>query len=144
MSRIPKKLYAEIVRTVNAIENCRKSGNTNWFDRHETTLAALLGFLPHGSGIDNGCELVSAKPDKLVIAFSFHHMNENGYYTHWSDYKLTLRPCLQFGTSSTISGRDVNGIKDYLHDEFHACLTSNVWADESGKWHCGLYETFTK
>ena len=137
MSRTPTPLYREISSLLSAIENCKKRNNTEWEDKHTVSLDTLVGFLPSGGGIDMGPKLDTDKstPEKLVFHFSYHHMNENGYYDGWTDHTLTVRPSLQFGIDTRISGRDRNQIKEYLFDTFHHALTAKVWQDENGKWY---------
>lgn len=84
-------------------------------------------FLPSGSGIDNGCEIDQWKiqKNKLVffkITFYYHHMNDAGYYTHWTEHRVTVTPNWN-GIDFKISGRDTAGLKDYLYDIFHLALT---------------------
>lgn len=80
--------------------------------------------MPRGSGIDAGTSLDFAKstPEKLVFDTSFHHMNEVGYYDGWTEHVVTVRPTFDSGFDLTISGRNRNQIKDYLHDVFTAAL----------------------
>lgn len=139
----PTPLYREFVSVLNAIDNCRKSGNSEWLERHETTLEQLSKFLPSGSGIDCGTTLDrdSSNSEKLVFTFSYHHMDENGMYCGWTEHKLTIRASLQFGIDLRISGRDRNGIKEYLHETYQYALTSKVWQDDSCQWHSEQFET---
>lgn len=55
---------------------------------------------------------------------AFHHMNESGYYDGWTGHTITVKASLSHKFTLTISGRDRNGIKEYLHD------TYNSWLDE--------------
>ena len=138
MSRTPTPLYRQISSFLAGAENCRKIGNDKWQDRHEANLETLIGFLPSGSGINNGIELDrdSSTPEKLVFNFSFHHMNDAGFYDGWTDHKLTVKPSLQFGIDIRISGNDRNNVKDYLHELFQHALTVKVWWDDNDKWQC--------
>jgi hypothetical protein len=130
------------VATLAAMENCRKSGNSEWLDKHETTLDIFERWLPSGSGIDCGTTIdrEATTRNKLVLKFSYHHMNDNGMYCGWSEYKFTVKPCLLFGIELTISGRDKNGLKDYLYEVYSHALQSLVWQTEDCVWHYGLYE----
>ncbi len=120
------------------MENCRRSGNSEWLASHTATIDSLVkDFMPSGSGIDCGtkfdwdassCERQAAGeyPSRLVFLFSFHHMNENGMYDGWTEHKAIVRPSLQFGFSLTITGRNRNGIKEYLHEVFSADLSAEL------------------
>lgn len=143
MTRTPKKLYREIASILNAIDNCRKSGNTTWLEKHEDSLKTLCDFLPSGSGIDCGTILNRDKStsEKLVFDFSYHHMNEYGMYDGWTEHTLTIRPSLQFGIDIRISGRDRNQIKEYLYETYSYALQSEVWQSEHGNWFNSMYAT---
>ena len=103
----------------------------------------LEDLLPSGSGIDNGTkiDLEKSRANKIVLTFSFHHMDEHGGYCGWSDYKAVLRPGWH-GVELEIFGKDKNGILDYLHDTFrHQIVNEELGqaeADELLKIHMGL------
>lgn len=142
MARTP--LYREIVSTLNAISNCRKFGNSEWLKRHEASLDWFEKQLPSGCGIDCGTTIDREKSNdsKLVLYFAFHHMDENGFYCGWSDYRCVVRPSLQFGIDVSIYGRNTNDIKEYLHEAFRFHLESKVWQSGDSVWHNGMFETF--
>lgn len=122
-----RPLYRAIATTLQAMENCCKAGNAEWLDKHGETLKALTAQLPSGSGIDNGTKLLAdeCKPGKLVFAFGFHHMNENGMYDGWTEHELHVTPSFD-GIDLRITGLDRNDIKDYLYDVYHHALTAEV------------------
>lgn len=142
----PTPLYRELSSVLSAIDNCRKSGNNSWLDRHESTIKTLVDFLPSGSGIDNGVTLDrdASTPEKLVFTFGFHHMNDTGMYDGWTQHTLTVKPSLQFGIDIRISGRDRNQIKDYLYEIFQNALTDTVWQSADCVWHYSAYEQFAQ
>lgn len=76
--------------------------------------------LPHGSGLDNGVsiDLNRSKSDKIVFNTEFHHMNENGYYDGWTSHSLIVTPKFG-GYDLRITGKNRNGIKEYLYDLFY-------------------------
>jgi hypothetical protein len=122
-------LYSRIANLLMSIDNCEKSGNTEWHVRHSDTLNALVKkHMPHGSGFDNGTHFAWEKSnsEKLVFETSFHHMNENGYYDGWSDHTITVKPSLTFGFNMTVSGKNRNEIKDYIGDVFYDALRTEV------------------
>lgn len=84
--------------------------------------------LPTGSGFDSGTtvgvDLSTA--NCLVLHTSFHHMNEHGMYDGWTEHTLRVRPTFDGSVRITISGKNRNEIKDYIHDVFHAALTASV------------------
>lgn len=84
----------------------------------------LEDLLPSGSGIDCGTkiDLEKSRWNKIVLTFSFHHMDEHGGYCEWSNYKAVIRPDWQ-GIRVEIFGKNKNGILDYLGDLYHHALT---------------------
>jgi hypothetical protein len=118
----------KIASTLAAIQNCRDSGNSEWLARHAETLATIeRNELPSGSGIDSGTrvDVERSTPEKLVFLASFHHMNDCGMYDGWTEHRVTVRPSLVYGLDIRVSGRDRNGIKDYLADVFQTALTAD-------------------
>lgn len=113
-------VYKILASTIDARENCRKSGNTEWFERHSDTIDEIMKTAPSGSGIDSGTKIDMERStgDKLIFTFGYHHMDESGYYVEWTDHVLTVRPSLQFGIDLKISGRDRNDIKEMLYEEY--------------------------
>lgn len=116
---------ARIAELVEARSNCQASGNAEWLERHTSTLHEIVrDHMPSGSGVDHGCQvdLNASKRNKLVIIVPFHCMNQDGYYVGWRTYRITVRPAFQ-SIDVAVSGRDYNGIKDYLGELFHEILT---------------------
>ena len=124
-----KKLYSEISSLLLAIDNCKKSGNEEWCEKHKEKIWELCKeYLPSGSGFDSGCQidLDKSNPEKLVFYTSFHHMDSNGYYCGWTDHAITVKPSLFSGFKLSISGRDKNETKDYMYEMFDDCLRQEV------------------
>lgn len=81
---------------------------------------------PNGSGIDNGTFIHETSTSKRVVLITaFHHMNDHGTYCGWSEHKLIITPEFT-GFDLKITGRDRNGIKDYLGDLYHSWLSSEA------------------
>lgn len=135
-----KPVYQHISTLLNAIANCQARQDTNsvnWGNRHESTIESLVkNFMPSGSGVDCGTKLLfdESNSERLVFAFSFHHMNECGYYDGWTEHKAIVTPSLQFGYNLKITGRDRNGIKEYLHETFAFALDRETEMDTNGNW----------
>jgi hypothetical protein len=112
-----------------AANNCEKSGNAEWKAKHTDRLNALVReHMPSGSGFDAGTKLdfSASNPNSLVFTTEFHHMNEHGGYCEWSSHRICVQPSLQFGFVLTVSGRNVRGIKDYIHDAFAIAIEAEV------------------
>ena len=160
MSIIPTPLYREFSSIIQAIKNCRGKGHhvdhvglvtghetQEQLENHETNLKKLIDYLPSGSGIDNGVELDrdESHAERLVFHFSYHNMDENGYYEGWDDYTMIVTPSLLFGFNLEFKGEGVtddnDDLIDYLHDTFNQSLHSRVWQTPDCHWHSELYET---
>lgn len=123
-----RPIYMELAALLVAQANCRKSGNTEWLERHGDRISELMRNAPSGSGFDSGTKLDAdkSKPDKLVFTTSFHHMDESGGYDGWTDHEVIVRPSLMSGFDLRITGRDRNGIKEYIAEIFHSFLTGKT------------------
>ena len=117
-------LYQLIASTVDAMTRC----TDEWKQKHNETLTTLEDYLPSGSGIDSGTEIDRERStgEKIVLYTEYHHMNETGMYDGWTDHTITVRPSLIHRIRLTISGRDRNEIKDYLHDVYYWALCENL------------------
>lgn len=126
---ILRPLYRELASLLQARANCARANNDEWYDKHAERIETLVKqWMPSGSGIDTGTEIDfdASTPSKLVFVFSYHHMDENGYYNGWTDHKCIVRPSLAFGIDIRISGRDRNMVKDYLYEVYHHAITTDV------------------
>ncbi len=137
--RQARYLYSELGNLVQARINCDRAvpRNTEWYNKHSTAIANLVErFMPHGSGFDNGTQidLEASHATKLVFHTAFHHMNESGMYDGWTEHTVTVTPAFD-GINLRVSGRNQNGIKDYIGDCFSDALTTRiVWSDERQVW----------
>jgi hypothetical protein len=131
------KLYQFIASTIDARERTGKfDTNNEWYRKHCRVLELIeKGWLPSGSGIDNGCKLNldESNMNKIVIEFSYHHMNDNGFYDGWTEHKITITPDLVFDISLKITGKNINDIKDYFHEVFQHNLTQEVSKEEQAE-----------
>lgn len=79
-------------------------------------------YAPSGSGVDAGINLQEeSKPQKLVFSCDFHHMDDQGVYDGWTAHNAIVTPTFG-GFDVRITGRDRNGVKDYLAGLFHNWL----------------------
>jgi hypothetical protein len=122
----------ELVNALVARTNCQKANppNTEWETKWDARIQQLIELLPSGSGFDTGTQLDEDRNfnprAKVVFNTAFHHMNDGGMYNEWTEHTITVKPCLLFGYSLTISGRDKNDIKDYINDMFHFTLDAQA------------------
>ena len=123
-----RTVAAHLASLLQARRNCVASGNSEWLGRHSRRIELIeRNHLPHGAGIDVGVklDLAESTPFQLVLKFSYHCMNQDGYYDGWRDYTAKVKPTFD-GIAVTIHGRDYNGVKDYLHDVFREALSAEI------------------
>jgi len=128
------KLYQELASLICAIENCHRSGNIDWLNKHTDRLGALVKeHMPSGSGFDLGTSFDedNSTTERLIFHTSFHHMNDGGYYDGWTSHSVVVTPSLAFGFNLKVTGRDRRDIKDYIGETFHAALNSDVQGSAS-------------
>lgn len=127
---------------VSAISQCLLSLSRNPEDVvWQTRLDSLVDLLPSGSGIDSGSKILdNSKPLDIRIQADFHHMDEHGFYSGWTEHVIRVTPSFD-GIDVRVSGRDRNQIKDYLADTYHYALTRPVRLDvaTTGDWKTATY-----
>jgi hypothetical protein len=121
---------AIIASMVQAKINCGEATN-GWESRWNHRLEWIgRNVLPSGSGFDSGSSVCLGKSDSqmLFIETAYHHMDEAGYYDGWTEHTVRVRPTF-FGVALTVTGRDRNGIKDYIGETFQYVLDNPMDAD---------------
>ncbi len=141
---LPRKLYQILAGSVQARLNCladeeRTNEKHAWTVKHTYIIETLVKeFMPSGSGIDSGTkiDLDQSTGEKLVFHFGYHHMDEYGGYDGWTEHKLTVTPSLQFKFNLSISGRNRNDIKEYLHETYSCALDEVLEWDNEQECYC--------
>ena len=118
-----------IASLLQAIENCRSASNPNpeWEMRHARRLSRFIEeYLPSGSGWDCGTKLdiENSTATRLVFYGEFHHMADTGY-DGWTVHSIVARPEFD-GVALTVTGRNRNDIKEYLHELFYNALMLRI------------------
>lgn len=127
-------LIQAIMTTHEAIENCKRSGNSEWQVKHGIVLKHLFTMLPSGSGIDSGTKVEEISSERVKLSCGFHHMNEVGSYNGWTEHSIRVTPGWN-GPLITIRGPNRNDILAYLHEVYDVCLTSEVLQSSDGLYH---------
>lgn len=106
----------------------RSSINPVHQELSEDRIERLMEDAPSGSGFDGGTKFdyEKSKENKLIFSTSYHHLSEHGYYTGWTDHKITVTPDFRSGFDLDVSGRDKNSIKEYIADTFYTWLLEEV------------------
>jgi hypothetical protein len=133
-------LAAAIAAAVIARNNSIKSGNKEWKLKWEDRLNQLADCLPSGSGVDKGTAIGwgSKSPDTdLVFVMEFHHMDSNGSYDGWTEHVLYVKATFDNSFKIRVTGKDKNGIKDYLAELLADALRTEApdypWATEAAE-----------
>lgn len=130
------KLYQKIARTCQAMLNSDANGNDTWSSRHTSTLEEIQReHFPHGSGLDGEVYIDMGRtgPQKLIITFEYHFMDDHGYYDGWAAFDLIVTPDLGHGFDLKIKWYSHENDKykvqkykpvldDYLHELWHEVL----------------------
>lgn len=123
------KLYQELAGRFQAYQNCIKSNNQEWEEKHRNRIEILIDSLPHGSGIDGRTtfDFKRSSETKIVINSSFHVMDENGFYDGWIDFSLILEPSWN-DIELIIKGKfgKHQDLKEYILDIFYEALNQEV------------------
>jgi hypothetical protein len=123
-------VYKKLAIATAARLTCEKQGNWEWFGKWEDDIKRICDdYLPHGSGIDDGCSFnFTSRPNSLLIESGYHAMNENGYYDRWIDFTVRVTPSLAFDFDLLIKGNfgKYQDCKDSLYDLFHTALSEEV------------------
>jgi hypothetical protein len=121
---VAQAIHAALV----AIDNCEKHGNTEWLARWKAYVDRIAKeCLPSGAGIDAGTRVVGRTSEGrgIELLLDYHAMNETGYYIGWTEFRAYVRPAFD-GLEITLSGRNVNDCKEYLHQALHGALSAEL------------------
>ena len=123
-----RKVYKELANRIIAVENCKKSNNETWEDKHSEVIEYIENnVLPSGSGINSGTtiDLEKSNRDKLVLIAEYDYMNESGFYMYTIPFVVTVKPSLLFDFELTIKGNfgKQQDIKEYLYDVYREVLS---------------------
>lgn len=118
-----KKLYSALATKLDIIEK------GNHVNLQEQCLQNLQDkYFPYGSGFDNKIKLdrVKSTPKKLIIPFSYHCMNDNGYYDGWIHCELIITPSLLFGFNMKINWKGYKGKYKFILEDYFQDVWMNV------------------
>lgn len=114
-----------IAHHLQAIDNCKRSGNDEWIAKHSESIGELLESAPSGSGFDAGTQIGPWSAARIIFETSFHHMNDAGMYDDWTEHNVIVTPAFN-GFDIRVTGRNRNDIKDYIGEVFHHWLGEQI------------------
>lgn len=125
------------------IAQAQKADNVEIQQRNVDELETLCReFLPSGSGFNSGTQIElddCRARRRLVFKTAFHHMHESGMYDGWTNHLVVVEPDFD-GFTLRVTGRDRNGIKEYIGDTFHHALSAPIlfaWNKEKQEFEFG-------
>ena len=137
MTEYTREVYQQIASKIHVIENCNESNNDDWMTRHSNSLIEIANhYLPHGSGIDSGCNIDdNSTQDKIIINSAYHAMDENGFYCGWIHFDVIVIASLEFNidvefdnieNDSDFDDWDIESLFDCLHQTFDYALRESL------------------
>ena len=81
---------------------------------------------PSGSGFNSGVtfDLDKSSSNKLVFNTSYTHFDQYGYNDGTTDHTITVTPDFAYNMHIAVTGKNKNGIKEYISQVFHVFLTN--------------------
>jgi hypothetical protein len=134
MSNRTTTVIEALASRIQAYHNCSERNaveqrnslqpDMTWINRHADAIEAIAKLLPRGSGIDSGTtvDIDKSTADRIVLNADFHHMDEHGFYDGWTEHQIIVSPSFIGRFSIRVTGRDRNGIKEYLSETYHYTL----------------------
>jgi hypothetical protein len=131
------KNYQALSQFISARNNCSESANTIWLEHWEERIKYFIEKLPSGSGIDSHWNLLYNNPEKIVLANSYHCMDDVGYYDGWIDFKVRITPSLLFDMRLEVIGNfsqrhnKYRNVKNYIEQALYEFF-SEEYQDTAG------------
>jgi hypothetical protein len=122
-------VYRELASRHQAWQTCTFNGIEDWAANHKEFIEKLMENLaPSGSGFNSGTKLDFERSElnRLVLTTSFEHMDEFGGYDKTTDHDIIVKASLVHGIRIVITGRDWNGIKDYMREVMYDFLEKKI------------------
>lgn len=121
------KMFQALANVAISLNN--PSLTASALDYQTQRLDQLVKLLPSGAGFDAGTEFVTvcSGSKRLHFKTAFHHMDEHGGYTGWSEHEVIVTPCLDHtGIEIRVTGKNVNNIKEFILDTFYNALQEDA------------------
>jgi len=122
------KVYQELAAAADAYQRGVERDNKEWIRNWEKRGEELTKqYMLSGGGFNTPVfDIDASNANLLVFETGYHHMNDGGYYTHWTEHIVRVKGSLAFAFDMTISGRNDNDIKEYIFETFQIALEEQV------------------
>jgi len=128
------KLFQALAQKIKVLDSMEKNEIWDSFQDQEKCLEKLQEkYFPHGSGFDRDpvLNMLTSNPEKLIIDFAYHCMDDNGYYDRWITAEVQVCPSLVHEFNFKINWRGYNGkykyiLKDYFEETWANVLDSEI------------------
>lgn len=130
----PQTMAAAFASVQEALDNCKKSGNTEWLERWRLRFAKLVDHVPTWSGMPLEPSDVEVTSAAIRYEVSYHHMNDTGYYDGWTEHTVVVRPAFE-SVDVRVSGRNRQDVKELIHEAVNYAFTRRVtWDEPAQRW----------
>lgn len=109
------------------IRNAQRANDANTSFNVADARARILYFeqhlLPHGSGIDSGCntDISKSGAERVVVKVPYHAMDDHGSYCGWFYYNVTARMTF-YGLSVSVTGGRKQD-REYIRETLEHAMT---------------------
>ena len=132
------RVFEQIAASLNIIKMVNYKAS-QLYSKHEQILDEMSDLLPSGSGVDGGTKIdESSTPEKIVLTFSYHFMNEYGMYDGWANYQATVTASMRHIIDidiEVIEGQELHdqyAPDNYLDELFYDALIAEIPQDKLG------------
>jgi hypothetical protein len=115
------KVYQMLSQIIDVLQIESKHRVKKWEEMYEDDLKEIVdNYLPSGSGFDRSfrINMEKSKRDKIYFDFSYHCMNDDGYYDGWITVTGKITPSLIYGMNLKLNWHGYNGKYKFLLDDY--------------------------
>lgn len=106
------KLYQKIARVA--------SQKNAMLKRDEFVMLQKL--LPIGNGIEKECVILLKSTEKRIVIDTTYRHQINPLEIRWTDHQIVITPSFEGEINIRVTGKNVDNIKEYLHEVFREAL----------------------
>ena len=118
------KVYQHLYSSLLSLWQLEKRKDVSSYRKMEAYITSLVeAKLPRGSGFDVAPSLVwkRCKKERMLLEGHYHTMNDNGFYTGWISFYVSLSPSF-LGPNIVVRGKMSPSLRDYIEDTYREAL----------------------